>query len=458
MKYVLVVFLFLIPAMAGATNWYVAVGASGSNNGTNWTNAWNEMNQISWGSISAGDTIWLAGGSYSTPMSISASGSAGNLILVRRVRSTDATPVAASGWNASFDSQVVISPTPASLSYGIGWAYGSSGGNYVTVDGRIDSGIKINVTVSQTPLAGSFGCNGIVVAHAVTNITMEYIEVAGPTTSGSVATFCNDDGAVVLHGTWGAVDYVTLSYMRLHGMMPIRHNLVGHSVIDHGWYYDNSLGLSGNLSCTNNVNAGIHENIVISTGTSGGTVSTFSNNEIWNWQDEGLLIGNSGAETAETWTVYNNLWHDPALGQASRIVDTQYAAHNIYLYNNTIANTGLLLTSGNGGGSFSSSSKSRNNLIYNCTGDWDSLITDNSNDWVNSSPNPFVSSSNFHLVPGAGWVGAGANLTSYGITGLDSDKGGGARPASAAWDIGAYQYTTAGTATHSDVFNGGVRH
>ena len=31
---------------AAGTNWYVLKGATGANNGTSWTNAWNEMNQI----------------------------------------------------------------------------------------------------------------------------------------------------------------------------------------------------------------------------------------------------------------------------------------------------------------------------------------------------------------------------------------------------------------------------
>jgi hypothetical protein len=37
-------------------------------------------------------------------------------------------------------------------------------------------------------------------------------------------------------------------------------------------------------------------------------------------------------------------------------------------------------------------------------------------------------------------VGAGANLTSVGITALNSDKAGVARPSTGAWDAGAYQY------------------
>jgi len=41
-------------------------------------------------------------------------------------------------------------------------------------------------------------------------------------------------------------------------------------------------------------------------------------------------------------------------------------------------------------------------------------------------------------------IAAGANLTSLGITALNSDKSGIARPATGAWDIGAYQYQPGG--------------
>ena len=47
------------------------------------------------------------------------------------------------------------------------------------------------------------------------------------------------------------------------------------------------------------------------------------------------------------------------------------------------------------------------------------------------------------LSTGSSAKGAGANLTSLGISALNSDKAGVTRPASGAWDIGAYQYSAA---------------
>ena len=49
----------------------------------------------------------------------------------------------------------------------------------------------------------------------------------------------------------------------------------------------------------------------------------------------------------------------------------------------------------------------------------------------------------YKLQAGSPAIGAGVNLTSLGITGLDTDAAGVARPATGAWDIGAYQYNGA---------------
>ena len=53
--------------------------------------------------------------------------------------------------------------------------------------------------------------------------------------------------------------------------------------------------------------------------------------------------------------------------------------------------------------------------------------------------NPNLTST-YTLQSGSAAIGAATNLTSLGITALDSDKAGVARPSSGAWDAGAYQY------------------
>jgi hypothetical protein len=52
----------LLVGSVSAASWYVSKAATGTNQGTSWTNAWNELNQINWNIIQPGDIIYLDGG------------------------------------------------------------------------------------------------------------------------------------------------------------------------------------------------------------------------------------------------------------------------------------------------------------------------------------------------------------------------------------------------------------
>ena len=69
-----------------ATPRYVDKNANGLNNGTSWANAWTSFNAINWGSVSAGDYIFVSGGNdsttYTAGLTIGKSGSAGNYIYI----------------------------------------------------------------------------------------------------------------------------------------------------------------------------------------------------------------------------------------------------------------------------------------------------------------------------------------------------------------------------------------
>jgi hypothetical protein len=58
----------------------------------------------------------------------------------------------------------------------------------------------------------------------------------------------------------------------------------------------------------------------------------------------------------------------------------------------------------------------------------------------NVAPDSHVSTTTGQLSAGSKAIGAGANLTSLGISQLDVDRAGTARPATGTWDAGAYMY------------------
>jgi hypothetical protein len=71
---------------ASAANHYVDKDAGGANNGTSWSNAWESFGSINWGSVGAGDTIYISGGSssktYSETLYVGADGASGNPLVI----------------------------------------------------------------------------------------------------------------------------------------------------------------------------------------------------------------------------------------------------------------------------------------------------------------------------------------------------------------------------------------
>ncbi len=69
-----------------ATPHYVDKNAAGLNNGTSWNNAWQSFSVINWGSIQAGDIVYISGGTdslqYNEILTVGASGTAGNPITI----------------------------------------------------------------------------------------------------------------------------------------------------------------------------------------------------------------------------------------------------------------------------------------------------------------------------------------------------------------------------------------
>lgn len=413
-----------------AANFYVSQGATGANNGADWTNAFNELSQVNWAVVNPGDTIWIAGGTYATSLTPLASGTLASPILVRRVEASDAVPVAAAGWSASFDSQVLVT-----TNQGIKWSSQVPGtGSYVTIDGRIDSGIKC-VAADSDPGAGVYINTGN------TGVILQYVEMAGP--AGSVPyTFNGDGSALYVNSTYGTVVNLTVTYCRMHGAVNECKLLSAQgTTFDHCWFYDN---LAINL-------ATYHTNIVSTLASTGITV--FRYNQVTNWENEGILM--QGATAEGEWDIYGNVWHDGVVAEFSRVLESQQVANGpILFYANTIVNSWEAIREANGG-SFATGSQGRNNIYWNISG-YQVGLPDNDYDFfdvalpvpltveahgIGNGSNPFLN-----------YIGGDYRLIStFGPTyprsnGLDlpaqfgPDINGAARPGNPSpWDIGAYQ-------------------
>ena len=90
------IFIFLIttafPQKYELNGWFVDKNASGDNNGTSWTNAWESFSAINWGSLEPDDTLYISGGTdstvYNETLNISASGTSGHQLVVTKGLST----------------------------------------------------------------------------------------------------------------------------------------------------------------------------------------------------------------------------------------------------------------------------------------------------------------------------------------------------------------------------------
>ena len=66
---------FTAPAVHAAT-YYVRAGATGANNGSDWSNAWSRPSNINQSVLQPGDTVYIAAGTYG-PLNILRSGAPG---------------------------------------------------------------------------------------------------------------------------------------------------------------------------------------------------------------------------------------------------------------------------------------------------------------------------------------------------------------------------------------------
>jgi hypothetical protein len=420
------------------THWYVRTSSAGSANGTNWSNAWSITNLNSnWSSIGPGDTIWFAGGSYTTGIEMGASGTAGNIITFKRA--TVANHGTDTGWSSGFDSQVVIAPSGGGTP--VLWYYG--GGDYVTIDGVTTNGIKLQYDNTSVSFLGGVSCGGSINFYV---IIILYCDISGPGTGtyGNPVLFLyTADNAPILVKGSGDVYNVTFSYCDVHsGVNIIQAGYIGIAynwILEHCRFFDNV------------VDGGFfHANVFYTQGAHDWTIRYC---DFSGWHVEGIVIFSTMVPI--NFYVYGNVFHHQVSGSPSCFWNADIGGGvdgPLYLYNNTFY--GVTITNGQSNDRpFASGSLARNNIYWNST--WADAISDSDYNFSDSSGtgkggarsittgvNPFINgpAGNFHIV---GTVGAtyprdkGVSLGSP----YQTDPDGVTRGGDGTWDMGSYEFS-----------------
>jgi hypothetical protein len=448
-----VVVLTAIPSFGA--NYYVRKGATGTNNGSNWTNAWNDMSQINWSSVSCGDTVWLAGGTYTTALNIGVTKNctASAVINVNRVLGTDSVPVAAAGWSSSYDSQVILPNISV-----VGPAA------YITINGRKWQGSVVGSGGIKVLIPGSSG-DGIDASNngdggpAIDHITWSYVEVYGPScvTSGS----CTGGGVVGVNvapycSTANRTNLL-FDHMNVHQTgEAFRGCGWGNSTIQYSLIYDtnNDGQQHEDLLYTNPP----YENVtwrynqifmspndgIFFEGTGGDANFEFYGNVVYHSGGELMVFKSETSGTYGPVYIYNNVFeNDGTFGdyQPGWLDFTGPMASGSTVQNNVFENVSAVSTVPNGdynawSTSAGKSDSGSHSFTYNpgALGASTMFISE-------SSGNPIAA--NFHLTAaGAAAFAKGVTLTAP----YNQDADGNTRGTGGVWYIGAYQYQSAAPA------------
>jgi hypothetical protein len=431
-----VLFLLLTASLhCFAADFYVRKGASGSNNGSNWTNAWKEMDQIDFSSVACGDSIWIAGGTYTTGLSVSKSCTSSNPLTINRVLSTDAVPVTAAGWNSAFDDQVVI----------VNGGIDIPAASYVSINGRKGSvaannyGISLQCTISSGCIAVSGAERG-----NLDNISLYYIEMYGPpcVTAGNCGSNAAEDGLNLAPGT----------------------NKVTNLLVDHNWIHRwaesvrtcnwNGAIIQYTDVDTEHLTPNEHEDVIFSYDISN---LTFRYNRVLTSPNDGMFFYGNETNTR----IYGNVYYHSG---ASLLYFYAGFTHNVYIYNNVFENDGTFGDYQPGWLAFAGTMTGEvaNNVWLNVdqngacpicnhnayslgapSGQSGSFSFSPGSQFVNeSASNP--SAADFHLTAAGASIFANKGKALSAPFNIDPD--GNVRGTDGGWDIGAYEYQGSGGA------------
>jgi len=434
-KYLLIltIFLFSASGLATAANYYVRAGATGSGDGSDWTNAYTSLPAT----LNRGSTYYIADGSY-PGYTFNDSVSGTTLIYIKKAIASDHGTD--TGWSSSYgDGIATLGSFTFETSY---WVIdGQTGGG----PGSWESGFGIKLTPSESKIVRLNNNAG--------NITLAHIDMEH---NGRHTHNSNED---ILYGL-GASENITISYCYLHDVARC-HLLTTNTdgfTIEYSKIARNGAG--GDSIHREAWSAQVDDNVIV------------RYNIFEDISNTGIICLVNGNGDAENWQIYGNVfWRSPGdLSGTSSCIQVKYAsptfvsAVNWKVYNNVIVNLkglGAGLAIQNGSGNVAKNNIWYNNNVntvqlYNTSHDYnwfennyrtdgcdppcdlDPDLADSETNGIHGSADPFVDWENddFDLTSGTDARDNGTDLgTSY-----DQDAYGNTRGADGYWDIGAYEY------------------
>jgi hypothetical protein len=333
----------LLPAFAHAANHYVRPGATGRNDGSDWTNAYTTLPA----SLQRGDTYYLANGSYGAHVFNDANSGTAAITIKKAIEADHGT---ATGWASSYgDGQAVFS----------NWQIYS---DYYVFDGRRRNsdwklgatsqyGIKVAGT-RPVRLDNGAGTGG-------DNLTFLYIDFKG----GGRDTGSGDD---VIYGLTGNSN-LTFRYCALHDSdrtIFLTRNNWTNLVVDQSYIARNtstpgmhgemmSVYSSTNMTFSNNVIEDIEGTAVWAGIGDGGSSG---------WKIYGNVISHSAAYLADTGRASGHNFGIAGIVFIANDATNNNSGNNILVYNNTMVNiqgsySGVVVQKGTG-------IEVRNNIWY----------------------------------------------------------------------------------------------
>jgi hypothetical protein len=471
-----------------AANYFVLPLSTGSHTGADWNNAW-ALTNITWSSVAAGDTIWIAGGTYTTTsgtlLNVQKGGTSNSWLNIMRATGNDAACTSAAGWVAGYGTNAVFYETAFagvnnSSDYSSVISINSST-SYVNIDGRTTNGItlicnpNVNISVSGVGIGG----------NSKSNIIVANFGIVGPCPSiytNNASSWSNpgySDGISIYPASGSGISSVTIKNCEIRGFF---------QAVYIGGYLDSTrpcFGIVIDHCRLHNIGGDVtqHSDLVYAC-MSGPLV--FRYNEVWDWSSMAIFLfpATNGVSTIlNPVYIYGNVFHDPSSGSGIYPVvlesSSGFTAVNsvgpVYYYNNTIYNSGFFSFYFNPPHVLATASRFFNNIfIQNSAGfngsdsygTWDYNYSDQ-NIFAVSEPHgikntgldPLASPGvwgNFMIVSNIGAFyprNAGVALASItdsvlGVLNFNIDPVGTTRGADGAWDIGAYEYAAA-NATNS---------